>query len=280
MPVSAPSRDSALWFWVVSAGLFGLCIGSFLNVVIARLPAGESLVSPGSRCPKCRMPISAFDNIPLLSYLVLLGRCRYCKARISARYPFVELLSGLLSAAIVKIHGPGLVSVSYLLLCYGLVAASFIDMELRIIPNKITLAGIITGFALSLFPGGLGPLESLGGAILGGGILLGMMLLYLVIRGIEGMGFGDVKLLAMIGSFIGFQGVAITLVIGSITTILTSFVLAALGKLKPESPGSTRGGNEIKASWRYASLPFGPFLSVGAIAYVLFGSFLINLMVI
>ena len=248
-------------------------MGSFLNVVIARMPARESVVRPGSRCPRCRTPISIIDNVPVLSYLLLGGRCRYCRAPISVRYPMVELLTAALTIALVKVHGPTVVLIPPLLLAWALIAGSFIDLDHRLLPNQITIPGLVAGLGLALLPGGTDPLDALLGALFGGGILIGLIALYWVLRKVEGMGFGDVKLMAMIGAFLGISGVAVTLLVGSLLAVLISVVLMLAGKMKPEPPPSVAGDGAppAPASWRYASMPFGPFLSLGAISYLLFG---------
>ena len=249
-------------------------MGSFLNVVIARLPARESVVRPRSRCPRCRTPIKAAENVPVLSYLLLGGRCRYCRAPISLRYPMVELLTAALTIALVKVYGPSAPLIPALVLAWALIAGSFIDLDHRLLPNQITIPGLVAGLGFSFLPGGIDPLDALLGALLGGGILIGLIALYWVLRKVEGMGFGDVKLLAMIGAFLGMRGVVVTLLVGSLLAVVISMALMLAGRMKPEPPPAVSGADEepaAPASWRYASMPFGPFLSLGAIAYLLFG---------
>jgi len=234
--------------------IFGLVIGSFLNVCIHRLPSSQSIVHPRSRCPQCGHLIRVYDNIPVLSYLILRGRCRDCGARISLRYPVVELLSGAFAAMAVARFGLGWQA----LLMYALIAAflviTFIDLDHRIIPDVITLPGIPIGLAASFGPGMISPLESLLGILAGGGSLFLVAWGYQLVTQREGMGGGDIKLLAMIGAFIGWKGVLLTIFIASLTGTLAGMALIF----------RRRGDMKL-------AVPFGPFLAVGAIAYLFMG---------
>jgi leader peptidase (prepilin peptidase)/N-methyltransferase len=234
--------------------IFGLVIGSFLNVCIHRLPSSESIVHPRSRCPQCGHVIRIYDNVPVLSYLLLRGRCRDCGAPISLRYPVVELLSGAFGAMVVARFGLGWQA----LLMYALIAAflviTFIDLDHRIIPDVITLPGIPIGLAASLGPGLISPLEALIGMLAGGGSLFLVAWGYQLLTRREGMGGGDIKLLAMIGAFIGWKGVLFTLFIASLTGTLAGMALIF----------RRRGDMKL-------AVPFGPFLAVGAIAYLFMG---------
>lgn len=234
--------------------IFGLVIGSFLNVCIHRLPSSQSIVHPRSRCPQCGHLIRIYDNIPVLSYLILRGRCRDCGARISLRYPVVELLSGAFAAMAVARFGLGWQA----LLMYALIAAflviTFIDLDHRIIPDVITLPGIPIGLAASFGPGMISPLESLVGILAGGGSLFLVAWGYQLVTQREGMGGGDIKLLAMIGAFIGWKGVLLTIFIASLTGTLAGMALIF----------RRRGDMKL-------AVPFGPFLAVGAIAYLFMG---------
>jgi len=239
--------------------IFGLVIGSFLNVCIHRLPSSQSIVHPRSRCPQCGHLIRVYDNIPVLSYLILRGRCRDCGARISLRYPVVELLSGAFAAMAVARFGLGWQA----LLMYALIAAflviTFIDLDHRIIPDVITLPGIPIGLAASFGPGMISPLESLLGILAGGGSLFLVAWGYQLVTQREGMGGGDIKLLAMIGAFIGWKGVLLTIFIASLTGTLAGMALIF----------RRRGDMKL-------AVPFGPFLAVGAIAYLFMGPELIS----
>lgn len=234
--------------------IFGLVIGSFLNVCIHRLPSSQSIVHPRSRCPQCGHLIRVYDNIPVLSYLLLRGRCRDCGARISLRYPVVELLSGAFAAMALARFGLGWQA----LLMYALIAAflviTFIDLDHRIIPDVITLPGIPIGLAASFGPGMISPLESLVGILAGGGSLFLVAWGYQLVTQREGMGGGDIKLLAMIGAFIGWKGVLLTIFIASLTGTLAGMALIL----------RRRGDMKL-------AVPFGPFLAVGAIAYLFMG---------
>lgn len=239
--------------------IFGAMVGSFLNVCIARLPNDESIVHPRSRCPQCKKAIAAYDNIPILSYLILRGRCRGCSMGISLRYPLVEFLMGVLAAALFWRFGLGLAFVSYFIFSAALVVISFIDIDVRIVPNVISLPGIVIGLLFSLLAAYVTsdpssaiptPLSALLGVLIGGGFLLATALIYEKLRGREGMGMGDVKLLAMIGAFLGGEAIFLTLFLASLTGAVV---------------GLASGGG------RYAKIPFGPFLCSGALIYLFFG---------
>jgi leader peptidase (prepilin peptidase)/N-methyltransferase len=247
-----------------AAFLFGAVIGSFLNVVIYRLPAGQSIVRPRSRCPVCETPIAARDNIPLLSYLLLGGRCRSCRAPIPWRYPLVEGLSGLLCVALLATFGLTPTFFAYYAFAAALLVVTFIDIDHQIIPDEISLPGIPIGVALSFFihPGwpGFGPQSALIGALAGGGLLYAVAEGYRRLRGIEGMGLGDVKLLAMMGAFLGWRALPLVLLVGSVTGALVGLgLMLAQGKAR-----------DLKLA-----VPFGPFLVLGAYCYLFFGEDLI-----
>jgi leader peptidase (prepilin peptidase)/N-methyltransferase len=240
------------------AGILGLCVGSFLNVCIHRLPRGESLMHPPSRCPKCGCSLRWFHNVPVVSWIALRGRCAGCSAPISIRYPAIELMTAALWMLLVWLTPVGWLLASRLVLGTALIVLFMIDLEHQILPNSITLPGIVVGFGFSLvtFPG---PRDALLGILLGGGVLYGIALAYYLIRKREGMGMGDVKMLAMIGAFLGWRAVLVTLVLSSFAGALIGVVLMA----------SQRG------SMRYA-LPFGTFLSIGAFVAMLTGEQLVR----
>jgi leader peptidase (prepilin peptidase)/N-methyltransferase len=235
------------------AAMIGLCVGSFLNVCIYRLPRGESLAWPASRCTQCGKPLRWYHNIPLVSWLALRGRCAYCRARISPRYPVVEAITALTWVLIVWLTPPGWLLASRLVLGTALIVLFAIDLEHQLLPNVITLPGIAIGLALS-FVAPPGPVDSLLGTALGGGVLYAIAAGYYLLRKEEGMGMGDVKMLAMIGAFLGWRAVLVTLV-------LSSFAGAAIGIVLMATQRGTL---------RYA-LPFGTFLSVGALVAMLVG---------
>ncbi|MEX1325794.1 MAG: prepilin peptidase, partial [Desulfobacterales bacterium] len=210
----------------VSIFIFGLCIGSFLNVCIYRLPASKSIVHPRSMCSNCGTLIAAYDNIPVLSYLWLKGRCRHCQIKISLRYPIVELLGGLLALGTFLKFGLTLEALIYYLFCAALLIVTFIDIDHRIIPNVITLPGIPICFAASFALPTITYKEALLGILIGGGSLFLVAWIYSLITKKEGMGGGDIKLLAMMGAIVGWQGVLFTIFVASLVGTLAG--LAAM----------------------------------------------------
>lgn len=234
--------------------VFGAIIGSFLNVCIARLPDGRSIVRPPSHCPKCQTFLAWYDNIPVLSYLVLGGRCRSCHVRISPLYPAVEVLTGALAVALFLRLGPTLAFAGYFAFAAALVVITFIDLDHRIIPDVISLPGIVIGLAFALVSPLVTPRDALLGVLAGGGTLLAVAWSYQKLRGVEGMGGGDVKLLAMIGAFLGWQSIFVTLFVGS---VIGSLIGVALMLYE---------GADTKLA-----IPFGPFLAGGALVYLFWG---------
>jgi leader peptidase (prepilin peptidase) / N-methyltransferase len=228
------------------AGVFGALVGSFLNVCIHRLPRGKSIVWPASACPACRRELSWYENIPIVSYVVLGGRCRTCRAPITPRYPIVEALTAAMFALAWWYYGPGLLLVSRLVFGCALLVLFVIDLEHQLLPNAITLPGIVVGFAFSLAtePGWLSSLIGIG---VGGGILYALAEAYYRIRREEGLGMGDVKMLAMIGAFLGWKLTLVSLMMASFagSVIGGALILARRGGMK-------------------TALPFGTFLAVGA----------------
>ena len=237
----------------------GTCIGSFLNVCIYRLPAGKSIVRPASACPACGSAIRWYDNIPLISYLILRGRCRNCNASISIRYPIIELLCGLFAMASWMHYGQGLEALIYFILIAALVTIAFIDIDHRIIPDIISLPGIPLGFLSSFILPQLKWSDSLIGIAAGGGSLLAIAWGYQLFTGKDGMGGGDIKLLAMIGAFLGWKGVLFTIMASSLVGSLVGLLVML------------RSAKDMKMA-----LPFGPFLAMGAIAYIFLGPRLIE----
>lgn len=238
------------------AFLYGLCIGSFLNVCIHRLPESRSLIKPRSMCPQCSQPIAFYDNIPVFSFLLLRGRCRNCGTPIAWRYPLVELLGGLAALASAAKFGPSLAALVYFVFTAILIVVTFIDIDHRIIPDVISLPGIVLGLAASFILPSMSFTDSLLGIALGGGSLLAVALIYRLVTKKDGMGMGDVKLLSMIGALIGWKGVVFTIFIGSLVGSLVGIAMVFAQKRK-----------DLKLA-----VPFGPFLSLGAIVYVFAGS--------
>jgi leader peptidase (prepilin peptidase)/N-methyltransferase len=240
--------------WVAAAlAVFGLAVGSFLNVCIHRLPRQGSIVQPPSSCPSCGYRLRWFDNIPVVSYAMLGGRCRQCKTPISIRYPIVELLTMVLFLAHYAVFGADIILVPRLLFACILIVLFAIDLEHHLLPNVITLPGIVVGLAFSaMLPPGL--IDALVGTILGGGILWLIGEAYYRYSGQDGMGGGDVKMLAMIGAFLGWKQVVLTLVLSSFLGSLAGLLVLVF----------RRGGMK-------SALPYGTFLSLAALVSSLFG---------
>jgi leader peptidase (prepilin peptidase) / N-methyltransferase len=241
--------------FLLAALAVGLALGSFLNVVIYRMQSGESLVWPGSRCPHCGAPIAAYDNIPVLSWLVLRGRCRRCAAPISGRYPLVETLMGALTLALAwRWHGSGFWLAVSVIACGMLVALSFIDFDTFYIPDVLSVGLVVLGLAAApINPWFQGSLASrFGLAFIGGLTGLGLSWAVAVAGEAafkkEALGGGDIKLLAGVGALLGWQAVLSTLMIGSMVGSVYGIALLALGKVE-----------------RQGAIPFGPFLSIGAL---------------
>ncbi len=260
--------------------LLGLVIGSFLNVVILRLPQGESISLPRSRCPQCKEVIRWYDNIPIVSYLMLGGRCRACKKKISARYPIVEGLSAIVSVLLYLKLGLTKEWAIFFAFSAALIALGIIDLDHRILPDPITLNGIWVGVLVSVFLAQPSPLVSrlfrsfaietadprlialvgsVLGAIVGGGLLWAVGEAYLRLRGIEGMGFGDVKMMAMVGAFLGAPLALLTIMLGSLLGSIIGLLFIRLTN-----------------KTREYELPFGTFLSFAGIIAVLYGDDLVR----
>jgi leader peptidase (prepilin peptidase)/N-methyltransferase len=241
-------------FALVVLTIVGLMIGSFLNVCIGRIPAGESVVRPGSRCPSCRQPIAWYDNIPVFSYILLGARCRRCRAPISVRYPITEAVTGLafLCQGLDVGDDPWLLA-SRLVLTALLVALFGTDLETQRLPNVMTLPGIVAGLAFSIWtPPGI--VASAAGAALGAGLLLAVRWAWHRMTGVEAMGMGDVKMLAMIGAFLGWQQVWVVMFLASVTGAVVGVGLAL-----------------VRGRSMQSRLPFGTFLAMAAFGASLAG---------
>jgi len=247
------------WSLYLVVGILGALIGSFLNVCIFRLPRGESIVWPGSHCPMCTHPIEFYDNIPLLSYLWLGGRCRACRARISIRYPLVEATNAFGYLAILWSFGPNWTAALYALLFSALLVVTGTDLTHKMIPNVITVPGVVIGLlgAATVLP--VGFINAVLGIAIGGGILWLLAWLSPYLFGKEGMGGGDIKLLAMIGSFLGWKPALLTIMIGSLTGSVIGISLIALRIIKRDD-----------------YIPFGPFLVLGALLSMFFAQPLLD----
>jgi leader peptidase (prepilin peptidase)/N-methyltransferase len=242
--------------------LFGLITGSFLNVCIYRIPRRLSIIIPSSRCPSCNTPIKPWDNIPVVSYILLGGKCRFCKAKISLRYPLVELLNAIMYVLILWRFNSGWHTVIYLVFSSSLIVITFIDLDFQIIPDRITLSGIPIGFLAGSFllpdpferSSLLGIKASLIGMITGFGLFYLVALIGSAIFKKEALGGGDVKMMAMVGALMGWKAVLLTTFIGSLTGSIIGILLIVL-----------------KGKDRKAKIPFGPFLALGTIITLFYG---------
>ena len=294
-----PIFASAIFF-------LGLAFGSFLNVCIYRLPLGLSVVKPRSLCPRCQRPIAFFDNIPLLSWLILGGRCRQCKAAISVRYLFIELLTAGVFLACYWHFGLTLATLKYCVFGFLLLGLIFTDAETKLLPDKLTLPGLVLGLLFSLFvpvndlasqflPGAvnlpfgsdlvarlMSALDALLGAAVGAGFIYGAGAIYLRWRGIEGMGFGDVKLMAMVGAFVGIKLTVFTIftasLVGSlfgVATVLLVWVKRThrfMRSLANAQAARRRGWQSAQMVYRFYQMPFGVFLGSMALVAFFFGN--------
>ena len=288
-------------FFTAAAFVFGLVFGSFLNVCIYRMPRGLSVVAPRSACPNCKRPIAAYDNIPVVSWLILGGRCRHCKTPISSRYLGVELLTAILFAACVWEFGPSLAAVKFVTFSFLLLGLIFTDCENRLLPDLLTLPGFCIGLAFSLVVPINGLFEylyaaefnwrllsfadALLGALIGGGFVWAAGELYFRLRGIAGMGFGDVKLLLMIGAFVGPRLTVLTLFAGSLGAAVIGIAMfppvyrkrRKAISLKRRFPDEKERRQEAyDSAMRCMRLPFGSFLGAAALFAAFFGDRVAN----
>ena len=244
---------------IVLIFILGLIVGSFSNVCIYRIPRNESIIFPASHCPKCRSNISPKDNIPILSYILLKGRCRNCKSKISIQYPIVEFLTGLIYLIIYLGYGLSIQSLIYIILSSSLIIIAFIDLNEQIIPEAISLPGMVIGLILSFFVPYISFINSALGVLVGGGIILVIGLAGSAIFKKEAMGGGDVKLAAMIGAFLGWRYIIISLFLGFFLGALAGIFLI-LSKIKS----------------REDVVPFGPFIVLGSLITLLWGENIIS----
>ncbi|MFA6037769.1 MAG: A24 family peptidase [Legionellales bacterium] len=230
----------------------GLVIGSFLNVVIYRLPRSLNVALPASHCPKCKTPLRYWQNIPIISFFILKGRCHTCKAPISYRYVFIEILTMVLSMVALMQFGWQLLLLPVLLFTYALIALTFIDIDEQILPDSITLSLLWIGLALNSFNVLATPLEAIWGAIIGFSALWLINYLYSLFRKRDGIGMGDQKLLAAIGAWLGASALAPVIMIASLLGLLIALILMMLKRLDYNAP-----------------IPFGPFLALAAWGYLI-----------
>jgi leader peptidase (prepilin peptidase)/N-methyltransferase len=285
--------------------LFGLVFGSFLNVCIYRLPRELSVVSPRSACPNCGAPIAFYDNIPVLSWVILRGRCRNCGARISPRYAIVELVTGLLFALSFYSASSGPESIKLSAFCFLIVGLIFTDAETHLLPDLLTKPGIVAGLIFSLWvplrdgpamllarslrmPPLISLLNSLAGAILGSAFILCVAVAYEALRGEEGMGRGDVKLMALIGAFLGVKLTLLVLLLGSLVGSIFGMALMVMVWFKrmarrrqrhPDESASerrTRAWYSARLVYRHFEIPFGVFLGIAALVAAFAGQRMID----
>ncbi len=238
--------------------IIGICIGSFLNVCIHRIPISKSILFPGSLCPQCGSSIRFYDNIPVVSFLILKGKCRSCGSPIPFRYPMIELISGGFAISLLLKYGLTIEWISSYTFIAALLVITFIDIDHRIIPDIITLPGILFFLLVPFISPHITWVDSIIGVLLGGGFLLLIAMGYQLITKKEGMGGGDIKLLAMVGAFVGWKGVFFTLFLASVVGTLVGLILML----------QSNKGMKL-------AIPFGPFLSIGAITYIHFGNHII-----
>ncbi|NPA12968.1 MAG: prepilin peptidase [Aquificae bacterium] len=237
--------------------VFGAVIGSFLNAVIYRLPRGKSLVKPKhSFCPNCGKQINWYDNIPILSYIILGGKCRNCKNPIGKRYLIVEILTGI--ASVVAYLKTGFTVDYFFVFSFFaiLIAITFIDLDFQIIPDELNLTGFILGLVYLFIRKDMEPVDGLIGAVAGSGLLWLIGYLYLKLRGIEGLGMGDVKMMVFVGVYLGWFGALFTVFFGALLGVVAGVISATLSKAEDKG--------------KFA-IPFGPFLAIASAVYMLFG---------
>jgi len=252
-------ENTDLWIILAVVFILGAIIGSFLNVCIYRIPAGVSIVFPASRCPACSSGLRWYHNIPILSYVFLRGKCAYCAKKISLRYPSIEALNGLLFVLVFYHFGVSTISLVFFLFVSALVVITFIDLDYQIIPDAISLPGIVVGFCCSFLLPWVGWQNSLFGLLLGGGSLFAVASVYEFLTKKEGMGGGDIKLLAMIGAFLGWKAILPIIFFSSLAGTVVGVPLMLL-----------KGKDS-----RFA-IPFGPFLAAASIFYLFWGSTVIR----
>ena len=246
----------------IFAFIFGAAIGSFLNVCIFRIPAHESIVKPLSQCPHCHQPIRFYDNIPMISFLVLRARCRDCGGKISWRYPLVELITALLALLLFMKFGLTLNFLVFFIFTAVLITISFIDLDHQIIPDILSLPGIPIFFLAAIFIVRLPWHEALIGLLIGGGMLFLIAFVYELLTKREGMGGGDIKLLAMIGGFLGWKSLIFVLLFSSLAGAIVGITAMIIKK----------------QDMKYA-VPFGPFLSLAAVAYIFWGEIFMRFLI-
>lgn len=239
--------------WTFFAFVFGTLWGSFGNVVIVRMPKNENLVFPRSHCTKCQTSIPWHLNIPIFSWILLKGRCQKCKQKFSIRYPIVEFLMGLCFASLFYCYGWSFFTFEYFIFSFGLITASFIDIDHMILPDRLTLSGIVIGLIGAFINPDRSFLDAFWGVFVGGGFLLAISYFYWIVRKMEGMGGGDIKLIAWIGSVCGLQSILFVIIVSSLIGLVVGsfYIFQSKKGLK-------------------TSIPFGPYLSLAALIFLIF----------
>ena len=275
-------QERSPWLFPSFAFVFGALVGSFLNVVIARVPKGLSIVSPGSRCPRCAKPIAWFDNIPIISWIALRARCRGCGLPISARYPVVELLTGILALSVEKHFGDSGTALGFFAFAAALVALAYIDLDTWLLPHEITWPLLAVGLASPLWNRALPWKESVIGAGLGFALFAAVALFGEKVLKRETMGWGDVWLLAGIGAWFGFRGILPVVLLSSLQGAIVGIALLAVGRdpSKRHSPQPTAHSppdqlDQLDPDLAWVppkhAVPFGPFLALAALEWLLLG---------
>lgn len=242
-------------FWAPVFFILGALLGSFANVIIYRMPAGESIVSPRSHCRGCKRVVAWYDNIPIFSFLILRGKCRHCKVSFSWRYPLVELLMASVFAGLFLYLGWSFFLIEALVFAFGLVTASFIDFDHMILPDVFTLSGIVIGLLGAAVNPERSLVDAILGVVVGGGFLWAISAIYFLLRKQEGMGGGDIKLLAWIGAVLGWQSIPFVILTSSLIGTIVGFIVMS----------RTKGGMQT-------AIPFGPYLALGALFFIFGGS--------
>ena len=253
--------DSIMLFGYIYVFVVGICMGSFFNVCIYRIPGGESIVSPPSHCYNCNTKLRSVDLIPVFSYLFLGGKCRYCGTKISLRYPAIELLTGILYLLVFLVFGFSIQSLYYIVLSSLLVIISFIDLDHFIIPDKLVIIGAVFGLVFNLLGYGIPFLDGIYGSLVSVGLLIFILLLEFILKK-EAMGGGDIKLLGMIGLFLGLKYTILTIILAIYIGAIYGIIVIIYNKVKNDKYNNM--------------MPFGPFISLGAIISLLYGSNIID----
>ncbi len=292
MYIDLPMAGMEWWWFAILATLWGAVWGSFANVAIYRMPRGLSVVRPGSACPNCATPIRWYHNIPVLSYMLLGGKCSYCKAPISVQYPLVELIVAVLALAIWQqaMFDPIAITLGDRMVLFlfrfafvlGLVIIIFADLETMLIPDLVSLPGIVLGIAASLVihpHTGIDWFSSLVGAAAGAGVIMAIRTVYWMIFKVEGMGFGDVKLMAMVGAFLGYESLIFVFFAGSLQGLLYASIAYVAGTKHEDEPDPSREPATVEPDpgFRRMVIPFGPFLGLAALEWLFFSHQIIAL---